>query len=94
METVETVQAGSSIRLRGEIIVEATDGGMILRDRQGKLWPLQPDQIKAPLQWCVSFEALTHKGAALGTLVAQVSPRLLQPSLAGFHQAHVVATLQ
>ena len=26
--------------------MEAADGGMILRDRQGKLWPLQPDQIK------------------------------------------------
>ena len=46
IETVTVNQEGATFAVQGEIIVEAGDGGMILRDRQGKLWPLQPDQIK------------------------------------------------
>ena len=46
IETVDVDQDGASFSVQGEIVVEASDGGMILRDRQGKLWPLQPEQIK------------------------------------------------
>ncbi len=46
IETVDVDQDGASFSVKGEIVVEASDGGMILRDRQGKLWPLQPEQIK------------------------------------------------
>ena len=46
IETVTVDQDGAVFTVEGEIVVEAGDGGMILRDRQGKFWPLQPDQIK------------------------------------------------
>ena len=46
IETVDVDQDGASFSVQGEIVVEASDGSMILRDRQGKLWPLQPEQIK------------------------------------------------
>ena len=46
IETVDVDQDGASFSVQGEIVVEASDGGMILRDRQSKLWPLQPEQIK------------------------------------------------
>ena len=46
IETVDVDQDGASFSVKGEIVVEASDGGMILRDRQSKLWPLQPEQIK------------------------------------------------
>jgi hypothetical protein len=46
IETVTVDQDGAVFTVEGEIVVEAGDGGMILRDRQGKIWPLQPDQIK------------------------------------------------
>ena len=46
IETVDVDQDGARFSVQGEIVVEASDGGMILRDRQGKLWPLQPEQIK------------------------------------------------
>ncbi|MEC7501681.1 MAG: DUF1570 domain-containing protein [Planctomycetota bacterium] len=75
METVEVEQAGSSFRLRGEIIVEATDGGMILRDRQGKLWPLQPDQIKKRATDDVPFSLMKP---------AELSKEILKELPAGF----------
>ena len=40
IETVTVDQDGAVFTVEGEIVVEAGDGGMILRDRQGKIWPL------------------------------------------------------
>ncbi len=36
---------GVTIHLDGRIIVEAQDGGVLLMDRQGKLWTAQPNEI-------------------------------------------------
>ena len=72
METVEVEQSGGKFKIRGEIVVEAVDGGMILRDRQGKLWPLKPEEIKNRVTDEVPFSLM--EAAELGKEILKQLP--------------------
>ena len=52
---------GGLVHVSGNILVEAVDGGIILQDRKGKLWPLQPDQIKKRTADDVPFQPMDRK---------------------------------
>ena len=72
IETVDVDQDGASFSVQGEIVVEASDGSMILRDRQGKLWPLQPEQIKKRRTDDISFALMEQ--AELGKEILKELP--------------------
>ncbi|MEK6250047.1 MAG: hypothetical protein N2C12_17820, partial [Planctomycetales bacterium] len=46
IEFVLFERGGSKVNISGEIVVEANDGSMLLRDRKGTLWTVQSDEIK------------------------------------------------
>lgn len=37
---------GQPIRIIGEVLIEAVDGGLLVLDREGVLWMVQPDELK------------------------------------------------
>ncbi len=46
VDHVQVKQSGGSKHVTGRVIVEAADGGVLLLDRGGTLWALQPDEIE------------------------------------------------
>ncbi len=48
IETVEfQTESGTEMKVDGEILVEAQDGGMMLLGDDGRIWTIQPDQISS-----------------------------------------------
>ena len=45
LDYLKVKQDGQTVHLTGKILVEAEDGGVLLRDRLGALWDVQPEQI-------------------------------------------------
>lgn len=45
LEVVEAERDGQRLSLTGELLVEAEDGGILLRSRDLTLWTLQPDEL-------------------------------------------------
>jgi hypothetical protein len=56
VDKVVVKRDGVRIHLEGRVIVEAQDGGVLLLDRQGKLWTAQPDEIVERAQDEFPFE--------------------------------------
>jgi hypothetical protein len=52
---------GATVHVSGKILVEAVDGGIILQDRQGKLWPLQPQEIKKRATDDIPYRAMNRE---------------------------------
>ena len=47
MEEVVFSRDGVERVLKGEVVVEAQDGGMMLRATDGRIWMIQPNEIKS-----------------------------------------------
>jgi len=75
MEHVTVQRDGQTIEVSGEIQIEAQDGGLLLMGRDGVLWALQPDEIKARSEDDAPFERLDR---------AAVKKKLLKELPSGF----------
>ena len=47
VEYVTLKRDGRPVHLSGDLLVEAEDGGLLLRDAEGVLWAVQPDELTA-----------------------------------------------
>lgn len=74
-ERVSFQSGDQTIQVEGEIVVEAQDGGLLLKDRQGRLWDIQPTQVKHRESWEGEFQRLS---------VEELSAELLAEMPAGF----------
>ena len=45
MDFVTIQQDGRTVRLTGTVLLQAADGGLLLQDREGALWGIQPEEI-------------------------------------------------
>lgn len=68
VQHVEFVRDGVTQRVQGEVLVEAQDGGLLLRSPTGVLWILQPDEIKRRASDDAPFEMLDSKQVAADLL--------------------------
>ncbi len=59
---------GAKIHLNGRVVVEAQDGGVLLLDRKGKLWTIQPEEIEERSKNQFPFRPLDKKELAAALL--------------------------
>jgi hypothetical protein len=52
---------GATVHINGKILTEAVDGGLILQDRQGKLWLLQAAEIKSRKADAIPYEPMDRQ---------------------------------
>ena len=45
LEAITLQRDGQAVVAKGQVLVEARDGGLLLIDRDGVLWSIQPDEI-------------------------------------------------
>ena len=76
MDQVTIERNGTEIPLQGEIIVKAQDGGLMLRSTDGRLWLIQPQEIKSQ-----SSDSRPFQGVDPNKLARQVAQQL--PNSAG-----------
>ena len=43
LDEVSLKRDGATVRVQGRIVTEAVDGGLLVLDREGVLWMVQPD---------------------------------------------------
>ena len=72
VERVEFKQGDKQRRVVGEVLVEAQDGGLLLRARNQVMWAIQPDEILSRLESNEPLPPLT--GAELASSVLQELP--------------------
>ncbi len=60
IEHVSINRDGKSIHVDGEIVVEAVDGGLLLRDATGVLWAITPEEIDARDSDAVPYAPADH----------------------------------
>ncbi|MCH2123441.1 MAG: DUF1570 domain-containing protein [Pirellulaceae bacterium] len=63
-DEVVILRGDQRIYVEGEILVEAQDGGLLLADRQGTFWAVQPDEIQQRGTTDQPFEPLNQKEAS------------------------------
>lgn len=61
MDKVVILRDGVSTELEGEIVVEAQDGGLMFRGTDGRIWMIQPKEIKTRLTNDSPFAGLSTK---------------------------------
>jgi len=61
IDVLEVEQDGKPVRIEGKVLVEAVDGGLLVLDVDGTMWPLQPDEIKSRTTDDRPFTPLTAK---------------------------------
>ena len=74
-EQLTVKQNGKSTRLTGEILVEAQDGGLLFRARDGALWIVQPEDLQ-------QRKALSQEVKPLSQM--EMSAQLVKEMPAGF----------
>jgi hypothetical protein len=72
MEKVLVLRGGVQLMLEGEVVVEAQDGGIMLRATDGRIWMIQPDEIKSRKSDSVPFKSMDVN--TLGKRVIQSMP--------------------
>lgn len=80
-ERVAFTRDGETMRVEGKVIVEAQDGGLLLMDRQGRLWDIQRAQVTHREEDGDEFQPLTQE---------QLGAELLAEMPAGF-RVHTTA---
>lgn len=73
MEEIRVVRDGVQVTLVGEVVVEAQDGGVMLRAVDGRIWMLQPDEIQSRKSNGQPFKGLSTD--ELGKQVLATLPR-------------------
>lgn len=73
MDEVVLTRGGIEAQLKGEIVVEAQDGGLMFRSQDGRIWMIQPDEIKSKKSDTRPFEGLDPN--SLGKQVMATLPR-------------------
>ena len=58
MDQVTINRGGFETNLEGEIVVEAQDGGLMFRATDGRIWMIQPDEIKSKSSNSKPFKGL------------------------------------
>lgn len=71
-ERVRVRQAGGERELRGQVLVEAQDGGLFFLDEQQSLWTIDPDELLERTQDEEPFVPLDQE--AMATLLSQEFP--------------------
>lgn len=71
MDEIDILRQGARTKLIGEVLLEAQDGGLMVRTIDGNIWMLQPDEIKAKKTTVAKFKGMTPDSAA-----KQLIPRL------------------
>ena len=61
LEQVTFARDGATVHINGKILTEAVDGGLILQDRQGKLWLLQAAEIKSRKADAIPYEPMDRQ---------------------------------
>lgn len=61
VEHVSIDRDGKSIHVDGQILVEATDGGLLIQDASGTLWAITPDEIVNRDSDAVPFKPGDHE---------------------------------
>lgn len=64
MDLLKFEQEGTQYELSGEIVVEAADGGVMFRSRDGRLWLVQPNEITSKQSDDRPFEPLSQEEIA------------------------------
>lgn len=59
IDLVTISRNGQDTSLEGEIVVEAQDGGLMFRATDGRIWMIQPDEIKSKSSNSKKFEGIT-----------------------------------
>lgn len=60
-DQVVVERGGEQITLIGNVIAKSQDGGVLFQTRDGRLWPLQPDQISEHQEDDEAVQPLTRK---------------------------------
>lgn len=64
MDEIDIERSGVSTKLTGEILLEAQDGGLMVRTTDGNIWMLQPDEVKAKKSIARPFKGMKPDTAA------------------------------
>ena len=67
-DSIQVEREGRTYSLNGEIVVEAQDGGVLFLSSDGKLWLVQPEELKAKSDQEGKFESLDADALAKKTL--------------------------
>ena len=81
LDHVTLEQDGKPQRIVGKILTEAQDGGLLVQDRQGVLWAVQPKQLVSRTRDDTPFEFLS---------AAELQAQVLAQLPAGF-RVHATA---
>lgn len=64
IDEIDILRNNVRAKLIGEVLLEAQDGGLMVRTTDGNIWMLQPDEIKARKTTGAKFKGMTPDSAA------------------------------